>query len=164
MSLNAGGMRSGRRDPDLLRTYLAENPIPQKLIETAQLWHNSYAHRTEYLLSRLVICDTCGHHYVGTSAKSGRAYYSSCQSYVKRGKRACSSRLLNKVKLETAVLEHVQEQILNEDTSGNTFSWFSTKWVDQKPSAEEKLSPWRSTTWTASFDVGRMLGTWAPVD
>src|SRR5262249_58592111 len=59
------------------------NRVQKKLTETAQLWHNSYAHRTEYLLSRLVICDACGHHYVGTSAKSGRVHYYSCQSYIK---------------------------------------------------------------------------------
>ena len=112
--------------------------VQEKLTETAKLWHNSYAHKTEYLLSRLVICDTCGHHYVGTSAKSGRVHYYSCQSYMKRGKAGCDSPLLNKVKLETAVLDHVQDQILSEDNIRKYIQLvFEQNRSDQKPSAEE---------------------------
>ena len=115
------------------------NRVQKKLTETAQLWHNSYTHRTEYLLSRLVICDACGHHYVGTSAKSGRAHYYSCQSYMKQGKSACNSPLLNKGKLETAVLDHVQDQILSEDNVRKYLQLvFDQNRPEQKPSAEER--------------------------
>ena len=115
------------------------NRVQKKLTETAQLWHNSYAYRTEYVLSRLVICDACGHHYIGTSAQSGRVHYYSCQSYMKRGKSACNSPLLNKVKLETAVLDHVQDQILSEDNVRKYIQLvFDQNRSEQKPSAEER--------------------------
>jgi site-specific DNA recombinase len=115
------------------------NRVQEKLTETAKLWHNSYAHKTEYLLSRLVVCDTCGHHYVGTSAKSGRVHYYSCQSYMKRGKAGCDSPLLNKVKLETAVLDHVQDQILSEENVRKYIQLVleRSRSDNQKPSAEE---------------------------
>jgi len=95
----------GHRDPFLVPGFYPPiidealfNRVQEKLTETAKLWHNSYAHRNEYLLSGLVVCDVCGHHYVGTSAKSGRVHYYSCQSYMKRGKAACDSPLLNRAK------------------------------------------------------------------
>ena len=135
----------GHRDPFTIPGFYPPiidealfNRVQEKLTETAKSWHNAYAHRTEYLLSRLVVCDTCGHHYVGTSAKSGRVHYYSCQSYMKRGKAGCDSPLLNKVKLETAVLDHVQDQILSEDNVRKYIQLvFDQNRPDQKPSAEE---------------------------
>jgi site-specific DNA recombinase len=91
------------------------NAVQEKLKSAASYWQNAHAHRSEYLLSRLVVCDACEHHFVGTAAKGGRFHYYTCQSYLKRGKAACNSPLLNKNKLEKAVLDQVQEQILSED-------------------------------------------------
>jgi site-specific DNA recombinase len=135
----------GHRDPFVIPGFYPPiidealfNRVQEKLTEAAKLWHNSYAHRTEYLLSRLVVCGGCGHHYVGTSAKSGRVHYYSCQSYMKRGKAACDSPLLNKVKLETAVLDHVQDQILSEDNVRKYIQLvFEQNRSEQKPGAEE---------------------------
>src|SRR6185369_9031319 len=63
---------------------------------------------------RLVVCDLCGHHYLGTSAKSGRFHYYSCRTYLHRGRAACKAPMVNKDKLEKAVLDQIQEQILSE--------------------------------------------------
>jgi len=64
-----------------------------------------------------VVCDRCGHHYLGTSAKSGRYNYYSCRTPALSAKRraACNAALLSKEKLETAVLNQIQEQILSEE-------------------------------------------------
>ena len=78
-------------------------------------WQNSYSHRTSYLLSRLVVCDNCGHRYIGMSAKSGRYNYYSCRTYMQKGRSACNAALLNKEQLEIAVLEQVQARILTEE-------------------------------------------------
>ena len=43
--------------------------VQKRLKEVGSSWQNSYTHRTDYLLSRLVVCDACSHHYVGTAAK-----------------------------------------------------------------------------------------------
>ena len=89
--------------------------IQEKLKNEADQSQNSFAHRTEYLLSRLVVCDLCGHHYLGTSAKSGKHRYYSCATYLRNGRDACNAPLLNKEKLEEAVLTQIQEQILSKE-------------------------------------------------
>ena len=89
--------------------------VQQQLNQQMNNWQNSYSHRTTYLLSRLVVCDNCGHRYIGMSAKSGRYNYYSCRTYMQKGRAACNAALLNKEKLETAVLEQVQELILSEE-------------------------------------------------
>jgi len=38
------------------------NRVQEKLKGEKDSFQNSFAHRTEYLLSRLVVCDFCGHH------------------------------------------------------------------------------------------------------
>jgi site-specific DNA recombinase len=100
--------------PPIIDVKLFDN-VQDKLKTQIDLFHNSYAYRTEYLLSRLVVCDLCGHHYLGTSAKSGKYHYYSCRTYIQRGREACSAPLLNKEKLEKAVLDQIQEQILSEE-------------------------------------------------
>ena len=95
------------------------------------------------------------HRYVGTAAKSGRFHYYTCQSYLKRGKRACDSPLLNKDKLETAVLNRVQDQILS---AGNVRSYIELileqARSDQNPSAEE------SAIMAAIADADAKLHRW----
>ena len=59
--------------------------IQEKLKGEKDYFQNAFAHRTEYLLSRLVVCDFCGHHYLGTAAKSGKHHYYSCSTYLRRG-------------------------------------------------------------------------------
>jgi hypothetical protein len=92
--------------------------VQEKFRHSAANWRNSYAHRTTYLLSRLVICDLCGRRYLGTAAKSSKFHYYSCGSYLKGGKQSCAARLLNKDKLESAVLSKIQEEILTPAISG----------------------------------------------
>jgi hypothetical protein len=43
--------------------------VQAKLRLSSANWRNSYANRTSYLLSGLVICDGCGRRYLGTAAK-----------------------------------------------------------------------------------------------
>ena len=59
--------------------------VQKKLGDSAVNWENSYARRTTYLLSGLVVCDKCGRRYLGTSAKGGKFHYYSCGSYLKGG-------------------------------------------------------------------------------
>jgi hypothetical protein len=89
--------------------------VQEKLKNESASFQNSFAHRTEYLLSRLVVCDFCGRHYLGTAAKSGKHHYYSCGTYLKRGREACQAPLINKDKFEQAVLDQVQAQILSEE-------------------------------------------------
>jgi DNA invertase Pin-like site-specific DNA recombinase len=91
------------------------NRVQEKLRLSAADWRNSYTNRTTYLLSGLVVCETCGCRYLGTSAKGGKFHYYGCGSYLKGGKKRCAARLVNKNKLENAVLAKIQEEILTAD-------------------------------------------------
>jgi site-specific DNA recombinase len=130
--------------------------VQEKLKNESDHVQNSFAHRTEYLLSRLVVCDFCGHHYLGTSAKSGKHRYYSCATYLRRGKAACSAPLLNKEKLEEAVLEQIQEQILSEDNIRKYISRALEQTQQSKtaPSADE------TTVQMALRDVDAKLKRW----
>src|SRR5262249_43417170 len=113
--------------------------VQEKLKNESDHFQNPFAHKTEYLLSRLVVCDFCGHHYLGTSAKSGKHRYYSCATYLRRGKDACSAPLLNKEKLEEAVLAQIQEQILSEENVRKYISLVLEQAQQSKiePSADE---------------------------
>ena len=74
------------------------NRVQEKLKDEAKQFQNSFAYRTDYLLSRLVVFDLCGHHYLGTAAKSGKHHYYSCATYLRKGRDACNAPLLNKEK------------------------------------------------------------------
>jgi site-specific DNA recombinase len=124
--------------PAIIETSLFDRV--QKKLEGAHLsWHNSYAHRTNYLLSQLVVCDRCSHHYVGTAAKSSRFHYYSCQTYLQKSKRACDAPLLNKNKLENAVLDQIHTRILSTDNVRRYIELAAAATAQkQNPTAEEK--------------------------
>jgi hypothetical protein len=87
---------------------------------------------------------------------------------MKRGNAACDSPFLNKVKLETAVLHQIQEQILSEDNVRNYIQLvFDKNRSEQKPSAEEtavSLAITDADTSTRDSAKARSLGTWTPID
>ena len=113
--------------------------VQKKLEEAHSSWHNSYGHRTDYLLSQLVVCDGSSHHYVGTAAKSSRFHYYSCQTYLQKGKSACNAPLLNKSKLENAVLDQIHERVLSTDNVQRYFELVVAATArKQEPTAEEK--------------------------
>ena len=85
--------------------------VQNKLAANAANYRNSYAQRTNYLLSRLGRCH-CGAPYVGVSAKGGRYHYYQCLNMIKRGKAVCPGRLLSKERFEQAVVERLQQEVL----------------------------------------------------
>src|SRR5262245_37132749 len=130
------------------------NAVQEKLKSAASYWQNAHAHRSEYLLSRLVVCDACEHHFVGTAAKGGRFHYYTCQSYLKRGKAACDSPLLNKDKLEKAVLNQVQEQILSEHNVRRYIELV----IDQTRSDPERAPKRRRSYWLSPMRTPNSAG------
>jgi hypothetical protein len=52
---------------------------------------------------------------IGTSAESGQYNDHSCRAYLQKGRVACNAALLNKEKLETAMLDQIREQILRKN-------------------------------------------------
>ena len=141
--------------PPIIDQKLFER-VQEKLKTESDHFQNSFAHRTDYLLSRLVICDFCGHHYLGTSAKSGKHRYYSCATYLRRGRDACRAPLLNKEKLEDAVLAQIQEQILSEE---NVRKYISLA-LEQSQQSKTQPSADQTAIDMALRDVDAKLKRW----
>ncbi len=69
---------------------------------------------SEYLLSGLLFCGTCGAKMIGTTAKGGRFTYYGCQSYLKRGRAACNAGLMGQRFLEDRIIENLREEVLTD--------------------------------------------------
>jgi hypothetical protein len=133
--------------------------VQEKLKNESASFQNSFVHRTEYLLSRLVVCDLCGHHYLGTAAKSGKHHYYSCSTYLKRGRQACQAPLINKDKFEQAVLDQIQGQILSEENVRRYIDLILQQAQQSKPEQTPAERPWNSPSrlLTRRFGGGRRL-------
>jgi len=66
-----------------------------------------------YLLSGLLRCGLCGRHMVGTSAKSSKYHYYTCQLYYQEGKTACAGVRVSKRDIEGLVMTKVRDLILD---------------------------------------------------
>lgn len=130
--------------------------VQGKLRLSSANWRNSYANRTTYLLSGLVVCDVCGRRYLGTAAKGGKFHYYSCGSYLKGGKKTCAARLINKNKLESAVLAKIQEQIL---TPTNIRSYLQ-RVLESTLKSQDKPSPEQDAVGLALSDLQTRLQRW----
>jgi len=130
--------------------------VQGKLRLSAANWRNSYANRTTYLLSGLVVCEACGHRYLGTAAKGGKFHYYSCGSYLKGGKKTCAARLINKNKLETVVLAKIQEEIL---TSEN-IKMYIQRVMESTLKLQDKPSPEADAVRLAFNDLQARLQRW----
>lgn len=130
--------------------------VQEKLRLSATNWRNSYANRTTYLLSGLVVCDSCGRRYLGTAAKGGKFHYYSCGSYLKGGKKSCAARLINKNKLESAVLTKIQEEILTPDN----IRTYIQRVIESAVKSDDNPSPEQDALRLALNDVQTRLKRW----
>ena len=70
---------------------------------------------SEYLLSGIVKCGTCGKAMSGHSAKSGQFFYYRCANATKRGAKECPGHWIPKSKIEGFVIEKIRNYVLAED-------------------------------------------------
>jgi site-specific DNA recombinase len=132
------------------------NRVEEKLRLSATDWRNSYTNRTTYLLSGLVVCEACGRRYLGTAAKGGKFHYYSCGFYLKGGKKSCAARLINKNKLENAVLSKIQEEILTADN----IRIYIQRVMENALKSHDKPSLEENTVSLALADVQTRLKRW----
>ena len=67
-----------------------------------------------YLLSGLLICQTCGKALSAAEAKGGRYTYYVCHSLLKRGSGECTTPRLNAKRFERLIIDQIREHILTE--------------------------------------------------
>jgi site-specific DNA recombinase len=130
--------------------------VEKKLCLSTANWQNSFANRTTYLLSGLVVCEACGRRYLGTAAKGGKFHYYCCGSYLKGGKNTCAARLINKNKLESLVLAKIQEEILTP----NNIRIYIQRVIETIEKSQRKASPEENTVQLALNDLQTRLQRW----
>jgi len=70
---------------------------------------------SDYLLSGLVFCGTCGSRLIGSQAKSGTHFYYVCQRQLKEGPQACRSGFIGRQRLEDAVVNQLKDRVLTDE-------------------------------------------------
>lgn len=70
---------------------------------------------SNYLLSGLARCGTCGKALIGQEAKGGRFAYYVCGTLLKKGAGTCNAPYLNSRKFEGIVLDKIKERVLTEE-------------------------------------------------
>ena len=70
---------------------------------------------SQYLLSGLLYCGKCNYAYQGCAAKSSRFHYYACHNVLAKGKTSCSAKLVNKERIETAIVNRLKSQVLTEE-------------------------------------------------
>lgn len=70
---------------------------------------------SDYLLSGLLYCGICDSKMIGTTAKSGQFTYYGCQTYLKKGRKACAAGLVNRERIEGAVIDTLKETVLTDE-------------------------------------------------
>ncbi len=92
-------------DEDLFKTVQAI------LVERGDSPTLRRSNSTDYLLSGLVTCGLCGHHYIGTAAhgRNGRYRYYTCWSRTRYGKDHCAAERIPATDLDDAVVAAISE-------------------------------------------------------
>ncbi len=68
-----------------------------------------------YLLSGLIYCGECGYALQGGSAKSGQFHYYSCNNSIRKGKTACSAKMINKDRIEGIIIDNLKSKVLTDE-------------------------------------------------
>ena len=102
------------------------------------------------------MCARCGHHFTGSAAKGGKFHYYTCQTYLKKGKDACAAKLVNKNKLEAAVLDQIQKHVL----SRSNVEKYIQLVIAQASAVNVRPTPRRRRTRLAIEDAETRLRRW----
>ncbi|MBI4311033.1 MAG: recombinase family protein [Chloroflexi bacterium] len=70
---------------------------------------------SNYLLSGIAKCATCGKALIGQEAKSGKFAYYVCGTLIRQGKGACDAPYLNAAKFERHVIDELKAQVLTQE-------------------------------------------------
>ena len=70
---------------------------------------------SNYLLSGLAYCGSCGAKMLGTTAKGGQFFYYGCQNYLKKGRAACAAGLVNQGHLEEAIMGQLEDEVMTDE-------------------------------------------------
>jgi len=91
------------------------NRVQALLKERAPVYLHPRRVASNYLLSGIARCGTCGKALIGQEAKGGRFAYYVCGTLLKKGAGTCDAPYLNSRKFEDVVLDKIRERILTDE-------------------------------------------------
>src|SRR4029077_11095185 len=96
---------------------------------------------TDFLLSGLVVCATCGKRYIGTAAhgRNARYRYYTCFSRNRHGRQGCRSDVLRADLLDQAVLESLLATYADSDVVNAAMDRWRSRAADQAPDAASQV-------------------------
>jgi site-specific DNA recombinase len=94
---------------------------------------------SEYLLSGLLYCGACGAKMIGTTAKSGQFLYYGCQTYLKKGRQACSAGLVSRDRMEGAVIDSLKDDVLTNDNLTELVKLINEETSSNRGTANKRL-------------------------
>jgi len=97
---------------------------------------------SDFLLSGVVRCGSCGKAYVGMSARGngGRYEYYACSGRQKHGPKACRNERLPRHKLEHAVLQQLAALYRDRDLVAEALAWAEQEAEQSRPEIEQRLA------------------------
>lgn len=95
---------------------------------------------SDYLLSGVAYCGSCGAKMLGTTAKGGRFFYYGCQSYLKRGRAACDGGLISRATLEEQVMDTLRDEVLTEKNLSELAGFVNEEKDRARRSARSKVA------------------------
>jgi site-specific DNA recombinase len=100
--------------------------------------NNAKTLNSDYLLSGIAYCATCGAKLIGTNAKGGRFLYYGCQTYLKRGRAACDAGLISKSFLEEQVVTGLRDEVLTDEKLSTLIRLVNEERAKSRRSGREK--------------------------
>jgi site-specific DNA recombinase len=114
--------------------------VRQMLKARSPLVTHPRAVASEYLLSGLAYCGACGAKLIGTTAKGGRFFYYGCQSYLKKGREACKTGLVSRIRLEEAVMLQLKGSVLTDGNLSALVNLVNEEVNRERRSVKERVS------------------------
>ncbi|TAN34907.1 hypothetical protein EPN29_00900 [bacterium] len=96
---------------------------------------------TDFLLSGLVVCASCGKRYVGTAAhgRNARYRYYTCFSRNRHGRQGCRSDVLRADLLDQAVLESLMATYADSEVVGAAIERWHSRAAEQGPDSASQV-------------------------
>ena len=142
------GIRHRRSDSEVIRvTDCHPALVDQQVFDQVQEMltarrpsvKNPRAVSSKYLLSGLTRCGLCGSTAIGTTGKSGKFLYYSCNNRNKKGHEACAAPSMNARKLESFVVDRIKENILTDENLGQLVDLTNEELGKSRTRSEKQL-------------------------
>ena len=95
---------------------------------------------SDYLLSGLAYCGSCGARMIGTTAKGGKFFYYGCQNYLKKGREACKTGLISRTRLEDAVMGQLKDSVITDDNLSALVTLVNEEVNRERRSADDQVA------------------------